>query len=68
LTGFDLQTLYALHAFAAAIIATSLALYLAPRWGEPCARALILLMIAVAVWSFTYGMEFSSAELESKLW
>jgi hypothetical protein len=33
LTGFDLQTLYVLHAFAAAIIATSLALYLAPRWG-----------------------------------
>ena len=68
MTSFDLQTLYVLHAFAAAIIASSLALYLAPRWGEPSARALILLMVAVAVWSLTYGMEFSSAELDSKLW
>jgi PAS domain S-box-containing protein len=68
LTGFDLQTLYVWHAFAAAVIAASLALYLAPRWGEASARALLQLMAAVAVWCFTYGMEFSSTELESKLW
>ena len=65
---FDLQTLYILHSFAAAAISAALAVFLAPRWNAPGARALLLLIASVAVWSLCYGMEFKSATLDDKLW
>ena len=68
LFGIDLQSLYVCQAFAAAGISATLALYLVPRWSAPSARSLLLLMGAVAFWSFYYGMEFKSAGLETKLW
>lgn len=63
----DLNSLYILLDFAAAAIAAALAIYLVPRWSAPSARALLLLMASVAFWSFSYGLEFKSAGLETKL-
>jgi PAS domain-containing protein len=63
----DLQTLYVAHTFVAAGISAALALYLVPRWNTPSARTLLLLVSAVSLWSFFYGMEFKSSGLEAKL-
>lgn len=66
--GIELQTLSVAQAFAAATISSALAVYLVPQWRAPSARYLLLLLLSVAVWSATYGMEFKSVDLETKLW
>ncbi len=66
--GIDLHTLYVFQAFAAAAISAALAAYLVPRWSEPSARSLLLLMSAVALWSLFYGLEFKSSDPATKLW
>ncbi|WP_319526711.1 histidine kinase N-terminal 7TM domain-containing protein [uncultured Desulfosarcina sp.] len=63
----DLNSLYIFQDFAAAAISAALAIYLVPRWSALSARALLLLMVAVAFWSFSYGLEFKSTGLEAKL-
>ena len=63
----DLHSLYIFQDFAAAAISAALAIYLVPRWSALSARSLMLLMVAVTFWSFSYGMEFKSIGLEAKL-
>jgi len=60
--------LYGSFSFIAAVISAAIAIYLSPYWKNKSAGILILLMLAVAVWSLAYGMEFISPTLELKLW
>ncbi|BBO86324.1 hypothetical protein DSCO28_68900 [Desulfosarcina ovata subsp. sediminis] len=63
----DLQTLFMQHTFVAAVICLALIVYLIPRRQTPSSRELILLLAAVAVWSFCYGMELRVSGLTAKL-
>ncbi len=66
--GIDWTTLYWLLSLTAAMISTAIAVYLAPHWGADTPRRLLSLMIAVAIWSLTYAMEYKSSTLALKLW
>ena len=56
-----------LQAFVAAAISTALALYLLPRQQNPATRALIGLVLSVAIWSLCYAMELQATGLPAKL-
>ncbi|MBU1342605.1 MAG: PAS domain S-box protein [Proteobacteria bacterium] len=60
--------IFGIFSFIAGIVSASIAIYLSPHWKNKSARILMLLMVAVAAWSFTYGMEFISPNMGLKLW
>jgi PAS domain S-box-containing protein len=64
----DWSTIYIISSFTAGIVSVLIAIYLAPYWKNISARILLLLMIAVAIWSLAYGMECISPNMEMKLW
>ena len=52
----------------ASVISMALIVFLLPRWRMPGPQALLLLMGAVAIWAFCYGMELKAVGLNDKLW
>jgi len=60
--------IYGFFSFTAGIISASIAVYLSPHWKNKSARILLLLLVAVAIFSMAYGMEFISPNLVMKLW
>ncbi|MCD4676713.1 MAG: hypothetical protein K8S18_12075, partial [Desulfobacula sp.] len=54
--------------FVAGFVSASIAIYLSPHWKHKSIRLLMLLMVAVSVWSLAYGMELISPNLVIKLW
>ena len=61
------SAIYWLLPLSAACICLFIAFYLLGYPHRPGAKPLTLLMVAVAVWSFAYAMEFRSSPLETKL-
>ncbi|MCD4722934.1 MAG: PAS domain S-box protein, partial [Desulfobacula sp.] len=59
---------YGFFSFIAGLVSAAIAISLAPYWKNQSARLLMLLMVASAVWSLSYGMEFISPNLALKLW
>jgi len=68
LEALNWSVIYGLFSFVAASVSVAIAIYLAPHWKNISVRVLIFLMVAVAVWSLAYGMEFISPDLTLKLW
>lgn len=68
MAGLNGALVFGFFSFAAGFVCLSMAIYLAPYWKKTNARLLLLLVIAVAVWSLTYGMELISPNLILKLW
>ncbi|NOX32166.1 MAG: PAS domain S-box protein [Deltaproteobacteria bacterium] len=62
------SAIYGIFSFIAALVSVSIAIYLFPHWKNYPARVLMFLMVAVGIWSFTYGMEFISPDLVLKIW
>ncbi|MCP3899561.1 MAG: hypothetical protein GY707_07605, partial [Desulfobacteraceae bacterium] len=60
--------IYGFLSLLAGFISLSIAIYLFPYWKNKSVRLLLLLVIAVSLWSFAYGMEFFSPSLILKLW
>ena len=50
------------------MICTGIAIYLTHYRDNISARQLMLLMTAISIWTFGYGMEFLSPDLSLKLW
>lgn len=59
---------YALAMIASALVAGNLALYIWWRRSAPGAGLFTLLNLAIAIWSFGYGMELASTDLATMLW
>lgn len=59
--------IYGFFSFTAGLVSVSIAIYLAPHWKNQSARILLLLLVAVAIYSFAYGMEFISPNLVRKI-
>ena len=66
--GIDWSNIYWFFSLTAGIISAVIAVYLAPYRGNTSARRLLLLMIAVTIWSLAYAMELKSPPLALKLW
>lgn len=60
--------IYGFFSFVAGFVSASIAIYLSPHWKHKSIRLLMLLMVAVSVWSLAYGMELISPNLVIKLW
>ncbi len=60
--------IYGIFSFLSAAISISMAVILSPHWKNISARLLWLLVMAIAFWSFGYGMEYVSPSLSWKLW
>ena len=58
---------YGFFSFTAGFVSAAIVIYLSPHWKNKSARALMLLMSAVSIWSLAYGMEFISPNLMIKL-
>jgi len=68
LESLNWSIIYGFFSFIAGLISVSIAVYLSPYWKNKSARLLMLLMVAVAIWSLAYGMELISPNLIIKLW
>jgi PAS domain S-box-containing protein len=68
LAALNWSIIYGSFSFIAGFISASIAIYLAPHWKNKSARILLLLQVAIALWSLAYGMEFFSPHLVLKLW
>ncbi len=62
------SVVFGLFSFIAGFITLSIAVYLSPHWKHLNARLLLLLNVAIAIWSLGYGMELISPNLTLKLW
>ena len=60
--------IYGIFSFFSAAISIAMAVILSPHWKNISARLLWLLVMAIAFWSFGYGMEYVSPALTWKLW
>ncbi|MCF6248342.1 MAG: PAS domain S-box protein [Desulfobacula sp.] len=65
---FNWSSIFGLFSFIGGFIALFIAVYLSPHWKNISARLLALLLVAIAIWSMAYGMEFFSPSLTLKLW
>jgi PAS domain S-box-containing protein len=60
--------IYGFSSFTAGFVSLAMAGYLSPHWENKSARLLMLLTVATAIWSLSYGMELISPDMELKLW
>jgi len=65
---FNLSIIYSFLSFLASFVSLGVSIYLSPHFKDKSARLLMLLMVSIAVWSLSTGMEFISPGFQLKLW